>query len=382
MLHRSPRTAFALLAACLAAACNSSPRPFHEVFPDASVLLTTSDPEGVRTQLLDVQAPTTAEHHDRLLGLLRGEQRIAAANLVLLARAVHMPANSFHHTDKGRWQWAQPGEGDAVFLDQLLLEGLDRIGPVDRRWFGELIGLQQQPTTLQLYTDRFLAVLDDGSETALKQMLGGMPGSPMVTPFVLGVVAKQGKLDEGRMWVAFEAVSFDEPRLELLRGLCERGIPLDDTKLVRIMQSFSFDEGRSQAFGLVTPKLLAVSTDRAKEALATFSFDSGRESAFAELGKHDSVQITDAQLVTLASLCSFDSGRIGCVQSLHPRLAGAPNVGDAKALLAAFSFDSDRLAAVKVMADRWRGFGKAEREDVLGTFSFESSRRQAGSLLD
>ena len=383
MPHHSPRVAFPFFAACLAtAACSSSPRQFQDAFPDATVLLTTTDPEAVRAQLLEVQAPSTSEHHELLLGLLRGQQRIRAANLVLLARAVDMPTHSTHHTNAGRWQWARPGEGDAKFLDALLSEGLDHIGEIDRRWFGELIGLQQQKATLQRYCAHFLAQLDDGSATALQQMLGGMPGSPMVTPFVLDVIAKQGKLDEARMWVAFDAVSFDANRLELLRGLLDRGLAIDDAQLVRIMQTFSFDEARADAFLLLAPKVPALSTERAHEAVATFSFDSGRQTAFAELGKHGSVQITDAQLVTLTALCSFDSGRIECVKSLRSRLVGTPNAVDAQALLATFSFDSDRVHAVEVMAPRWRQLGKPAREGLLGTFSFDSSRREAGALLE
>ena len=372
-----------LLALALApAACKTAPRSFDDAFPDATVLLTTSDPEGVRAQLLELQVPRTEAHHARLLELLRGQQRINAANLVLLARAVDMPVRSLHHANDLRWQWARPGEGDAVFLDTLLAEGLDRIGEIDRRWFGELIGLQQQRETLRRYCEHYLPQLDDGSATALQQMLAGMPGSPMVTPFVLDVVARRGQLDEARLWVALDAVSFDANRLELLRGLIDRGMVLSDAQVVRIMQSFSFDEGRGQALTLLAPRLATLPADCAQQALATFSFDSSRQHAFAELGRHEGLQFTGAQLAAMAGLCSFDTGRIECVKALAPRVTGKPSGADARALLDGFGFDSHRLEAVQIMARHWRQLQKVEREELLGAFTFDSSRSAAAALLD
>src|SRR5262245_59537985 len=62
--------------------------PFDEVLPDASVLVTTTDPASVRAQLDGSQLPDSKAHQDRLLALLRSRQQLQAAHVVLLANAV------------------------------------------------------------------------------------------------------------------------------------------------------------------------------------------------------------------------------------------------------------------------------------------------------
>lgn len=50
-------------------------------------------------------------------------------------------------------------------------------------------------------------------------------------------------------------------------------------------------------------------------------------------------------------------------------------------VLGAFSFDSDRLKAVQLMAPRWSQLSKGERNELLGVFSFDSSRKKAAKVL-
>jgi hypothetical protein len=54
---------------------------------------------------------------------------------------------------------------------------------------------------------------------------------------------------------------------------------------------------------------------------------------------------------------------------------------NANKLLRAFSFDSDRLTAIKIMAPRWRNLSLKERRKLAKTFSFNSGRKKALSLL-
>lgn len=388
MLARSDRLRLLLptvLAMAAFAACRVSVRqgpPFDEAFPDASVLITTSDPAAVRAKLATVQIPATREHHDRLLELLRSQPRIRAAHLALLAHAVATSSN--HVTVNGAevHVYGQRGRGDfAPVIEQLLTEGIERVTDVDRRWFGELIGVTQSDATMRLWVDRFLAQVDDGSPQALGEMLDGMPGSPATVPFLVGELAPKGRLDGERGWLAFARVSFDSERTALLDAIVSRGGAIDGDRMVAAMRAFSFDSGREHAFALLAGKAQPLSIEHVQASLATFSFDSGRDAAFAVLGKQSSVHLTDRHLVDLVRMCSFDSAKRKCVEALGPRLEGAPNGADAVALLAAFSFDSDRQQAVAAMGARWAQLTAAERERLLATFSFESNRANAAKLL-
>jgi hypothetical protein len=375
-----------LLATALLASCRVGVRqgpPFDEAFPDASVLVTTTDPAAVRAKLVTVQLPATRAHHDRLLALLRAQPTIRAANLALLAHAVAVSSNYFVAANDGNLRiYGQRGHGEfAPVIDQLLTEGIDRVTDVDRRWLGELIGISQSDATMRLWADRFLARVDDGSPQALAEILDGMPGSPANKPFLVDYLAPKGALDGERGWIAFARMSFDSDRSAMLAAIVSRGAAIDGDRMVATMRAFSFDDARERTFVLLADKAQPLTIANAKASVATFSFDSGREVAFVALGKQQGVHLTDRHLVEFARMCSFDSSRIACVKALAPRLEGAPNAADAKSLLAAFSFDSDREAALAVMCARWLQLPAADREPLLATFSFDSNREQAARLL-
>lgn len=382
---RPLRSPLAVAVAWLAAACSiGAPqgRPFDEVFPDPSELVDTTDPAGVRARLDTVALPATTAHHERLLGLLRGREQLRAQHLVLLTRAVAIPA---HHVSvingDRRWSYGPRGDGEAArVLDQLLDEGLGRLTDVDRTSFGELIGRSQSDATMRRYVERFMPSLDDGSPTALAQILDGMHGSPALLPFLTDHVVPHGGLAGERGWMAFRQMAFDSDRAAVLRLVLTDGRAIDGTQFVASMRAFSFDSGREEAFALLLPRVAPLHLPDARAAAATFAFDSGREAAMATLGKAD-VAISDELLVTFVRLSSFDSGRLACLQALAGRLHGAPDANAARDLLKAFSFDSDRLKAVQVMAKRWRELPTGEHQTLLSTFSFSSNREEAARLL-
>ena len=374
------------IAAALAlTACNVGGRqgpPFAEAFPDATLLVTTSDPLAVRLQLDTVQLPATTAHNDRLLELLRSQTQISAAHLSLLTRAVATENHIVCSTGTRQWCYGTRGRGQhAAVIDQLLTEGADKISNIDRQWFGELIGVSQSDATLRLYVDRFLARVDDGSDQALTEMLAAMPGSPTTMPFLVEHLAPQGRLDGERGWLTFATLSFDSDRTALLRALAARKLPIDGDRLVRVMKAYSFDAGREEAFALLVAAASPLDDGHTRAAIATFSFDSGRAAACAALGRQDTVHITESQLAALMRPFSFDSGRLQCVQTLAGRVFGESTIADAKAILRTFSFDSDRVQATKVMAARWQQLPLTDRLELLDTFTFESGKNKGTSLL-
>lgn len=377
------RHSLALSLLLLAACTTRQGLPFDEVFPDPGVLVTTNDPASVRAKLDGVQLPETRAHHDRLLALLRGRDRLTAAHLVLLTQAVATPNRSVVVADGKRvWRYGARGQGEfAPVIDQLLVEGIDKVTDVDRRWLGELLGVSQSDATLRRYADRFLPQVDDGSPQALGEILDGMPGSPAAIPFLVGYLAPKGGLDGERGWSAFARMQFDDQRTAVLDAVLARQAAIDGERMVAVMKAFSFDSGRERAFAQLAVKTQPLPVGAAKEAVATFSFDSGRDAAFAALGKQAGVRLNDGHLTEFVQMCAFDSGKLQCVKSLKPRLDGAPDAAAAKALLAAFSFDSDRQGAVAVMRERWSRLTAGEREALLATFSFDSNREAAARLL-
>ncbi|MEO6596934.1 MAG: hypothetical protein ABIP94_19485, partial [Planctomycetota bacterium] len=209
-LPRRSASSFLLLPVVLATSCGGGAvlarrtgPDFAVAFPAASVLVTTQDPVAVRTRLAEVRLPATKEHHDQLLSLLRAQPTISAQHLVLLVEAVALPEQNLSMFNDGHMQrtYSQRGKGGfAPVVDHLLTEGTPKLTGVDRGWLGEMLGRTQSDATLRGLADRFVAELDDGSETALLQIVGGMPGSPALLPFLTGYLAPQGRLDGTRGW--------------------------------------------------------------------------------------------------------------------------------------------------------------------------------------
>ncbi|MFY9343910.1 MAG: DUF4476 domain-containing protein [Planctomycetota bacterium] len=379
-VSRLPALATLALAACSIG--QPSGQPFDQAFPDPGELVTTADPAAVHKRLADTAVPDSAAHRERLAALLAARSELTGAHLALLARAAMHSTRSMCSTGNGTWRWCARGEGaQAAAIDRLLLDGLGRVTTVDRRWYGELIGLSQSDATLRALFDRFHARVDDGSTPALTAILRGMPGSPATRPFVDQLFAAGKLADPERAWAVLAAVDFDDDRTAVLAALVTHGVAITGDRLVAAMKLFSFDDGRTQAFALLAAKADALSFDQGRAAIATFSFDDGRQAAAATFGKRADLALTDDQLVTLARMFSFDDGRAGCVRALAARLTGEPDAAAARALLSTFSFDDGRLSTVKAMARRWNLLTADERRGLLAAFSFDSNRTQALPLL-
>lgn len=370
------------LAAVLASCGINNRTNFRDAFPDAVVLVTTTDPVAVRAQLAKVALPDRADHNDELLALLRSNESIDAAHLVLLVRAVALPENIQVTNGRGHWSYPQRGKsGNAAFVDQLLTEGADRIGAIDGYWLGEMIGISQSDLTMLMLCNRFVPQVDDGSDRAFDEIVRGMPGSPALMPFLEKFMGPQGRLDGERGWHAFASMSFDDDRASLLATVLRHEPDLTNERFLKAMRAFSFDDGRKRAFDLLVERVKPLDADTAHAAIATFSFDSGRGSAFATLAKPGSVDIDEADLLKFLKLFSFDSGRIKLIKQFADSVQGDVTYGNANKLLRAFSFDSDRLTAIKIMAPRWLALSVNERRKLAKAFSFDSSREKALGYL-
>lgn len=234
---RLPRHTVPLLAAALlAAACSSGPRRFADAFPEPRELLTTEDPEGAYRQLQQVAIPDHEAHRRSILDLLRLAETVDGAHLALMAAAMGGRQQRVAQDDTGVFAWrARGSDAAAAATDELLLLGLERLGDVDRRSFGRLLGHTQSDAVLQAYVEHRLASLDDGSVAALQEILAGMTGSPATAPFVR-LLAERGALAGARGDAAFDSLVFDDDRLAVLATLLARPEPLDGESVFRGLQ--------------------------------------------------------------------------------------------------------------------------------------------------
>lgn len=370
-----------VVTAALAGACGSGPRPFAEAFPEPHVLLTTSEPDRVYEDLLQVAVPDDEAHRRTILDLLRSVETVDAPHLALLAKAMGGRTRRVAQHNADVFAWPARGEGAAAAAtDELLQLGLERLGTVDRRSFGRLLGHAQSDAVLRACVDRQLEAQDDGSAEALREILSGMPGSPATVPF-LRLLGERGGLAGARGIAAFEPLVFDEDRLALLATLLARPESLGGEACLTALRLFSFDEGRVQAFALLGERLAELAPEQTGAAVATFTFDSGKEAAFASLAKAPALRLRDSQLLDLVNLCLFDASKLRCVQMLAPKLAGPFDPRTAEQLLRSFSFDSDRMRALEVFAPHWRAFDGADKARLRGTFLFDSAEERAAELL-
>ena len=386
---RTVPLAATLLSAFVLAGCSShlaqrtGPR-FETAFPDPTVLVNTTEPLEVREQLANVQLPATTAHHDRLLELLRSQPRISAAHLLLLVEAVALPTDrvTMISTGKRSRVYTPRGHGEfAKVADQLIAEATFKLVDVDRASCGELIARTHSDATLARLADQLLRDLDDGSVTALQEILGGMAGSPATEPFLVGYLAPQGRLDGERGWAAVGMLSFDDDRTALVRALATRQQPIAATKLPGLVASMSFDEGRTAVVQALAEEAAPVSPAIARDVVAKFSFDEGRQAACATLARQGRLELRMDELVAMTRLFSFDEGRLACARKLAPRLTDDDAGEAARELLRTFSFDEGRLGALEAILPKLQSASGPQRKNLLGTFSFASSRETAAGLL-
>ncbi len=372
------------LAGCSSHLAQRSGPRFEVAFPDPTVLVKTNEPLEVREQLAKVQLPPTTAHHDRLLELLRSQPRISAPHLLLLVEAVALPNDRVTMISNGNRSrvYTPRGHGEfAKVADQLIAEATFKLKDVDRASFGELLARTHSDATLARLADQLLRDLDDGSVTALQEILGGMAGSPAIEPFLVGYLAPQGRLDGERGWDAVGMLSFDDDRTALVRALATRQQPIAAVRLPALVASMSFDEGRTTVVQALAEKAAPVSPAIARDVVAKFSFDEGRQVACATLAKQGRLQLRMDELVAMARLFSFDEGRLACVRKLAPSLTDDDAGEASRDLLRTFSFDDGRLGALEAILPKLQSASGPQRKNLLGTFSFASSRETAAGLL-
>lgn len=385
---RRPARATLTAALCLLAACSSTfgrrsgPR-FAEAFPDASELVTTSDPRGMRKRLADVRLPDEDAHHEQLRLLLDRQTTIDAAHLLLLVEAVHLPEDALtvYLADGHRLTWTPRGRGRyAPVADQLLLAGLPKLTGVDRRALGELLGRTHADRTLTTLADSLLPPLDDGSTAALREVLEGMGGSPAGDPFLIGYLAPKGLLAPSRGYDLVGALPFDDRRLALARAIAAHTVEVPAERLLQVVAAMTFDDGRMQALQALAGKCPTLPAATAHRLVATFSFDDGRVAACRHLAT-TGLQLDGPDLVRIVDLMTFDDDRALCVRTLAPRLCNHLQARTASDLLARFTFDDERLAAVRAIRSHLPQLDDAERQQLLDTFTFDDDRAQAARLL-
>lgn len=383
-------TTLALFAVLAASSCSTFGAPghrtgpaFREAFPDPTVLVTTAEPEVVRRRLAKVQLPAEYPHHDQLVALLRSQERITAAHLLLLVEAVALPeGGSSIDTGTRARVYAPRGEGQfASYADQLLSEGSAKLETPDLASLGELLARSQRDPAMQTLADRFVPPLDDGSTSALQQLLGAMQGSPALVPFLTNYMLERGRLEGERGWTAFALLSFDAERVELVRAIASRTKSFEPARIAALTKAMSFDEGRKQIVRILAGKVRPVPPDTARAVVATFAFDEGRSQACTMLASQSGLLLDFRQLTSIARLFSFDDSRTTAVRSLVPCLKADGTGGEAQALLGSFSFDEGRLAALRMIRSKLAPLSDTGRRKVLSMLSFSSSREAAAGML-
>lgn len=411
--------------------------PFAEAFPDASVLLTTSDVDGVRDTLSNVLLPETDEHHDRLVALLEQAGSIDADHLLLLTEAVALgpvPLDQIGSVVSSRNiektgvtiridggsgnSMIQLPRGDAPYsgvLDRLLLLGLSLLdGDPDARQAGALLGRTQSLEALTALADRFLPVVDDGSPEALDTILSSMRDSTARQQLITDILLPREQLEGQRERVALESLSFDENRRKLIRALLDRRSELVFDEAFYYQGLMSFDTGRNEVIEMCRPLLERVEADQLRDAMNAMAFDSGRQKVLellapllsgADFGgvaqitqtfkmdgnrskgletlcRHAEFSITGPDLPRVAGLASFDSSRLENLQLVRSHLEGPIDPDSARDLVGIFSFDSGKLELIELFQGPLKELPWKDREALVSSFSFDSGSQRARQILD
>lgn len=417
-----------LLAAALLSACSGGQTlhldlverdgpPFAEAFPEPAALLDTDDVQATRRELARVRLPATREHHDGLLALLDGRERVTADQLLLLVEAVHLPAESVHISvsdASGTVVYTPRGQGEfAPVVDELLLRGVDKVDGLTPRLAGRLMGRSHDDGTLDLLVQAWLPRVDDGSDEALHELVAGFHGSPALEPLLTRHLAPSGRLDGPAGWSLVERMSFDDGRLELIEVLLTRPTTVDGAVLERAVTAMAFDDGRARAAALLAqrldtidgetllavlgqlsfddgrlrtldhlaPRVSALDGALARRVLGVMSFDSGRQGALERLAASGRLVVGGQGLLGLVELASFDSGRLELLRQVLPHLEGDLGGEAARSLLAGFSFDSGRQQALEAVLARCGSLDRDQRQALVDCFSFDSNRDEAADLL-
>jgi hypothetical protein len=348
--------------AYLALACTSSSstsgRParngpdFAVAFPDASVLVTTEDPEDLRELLATVKLPETDAHHEQLRHLLDETRELDTAQLLALVEAVALPNADHYHvvTFQGAEAsyWSRSPDGYAPVVNELLLAGMGKLSDPSPEALGQLCNKAQDKQTIVALVEQSALQSDaqewdDGSVADLAKMLKGAEVSPVQLELCIDALMPLGRLGTARAEVALMSLSFDEERARFLQADYERRQSISGEVLLEHVGSMSFDSGRVKIVEMGAPLL-------------------------ASLGGGD--------LVGLVLQASFDSGRSAIAEHLQPQVQSPLDAKDLTRLMGTASFDSGKLSLAQLFADHLRNLPSEDHDLILSLFSFDSGKSE------
>lgn len=372
--------------------------PFAEAFPDPTVLLTTSDVKGTRAELSTVQLPSTREHHDELVELLRSVDAIDVEHLLLLTEAVDL---SVAESDEASWPAGTklviesssgdsdvrilPARGTSPFadvVDTLLLEGTAKLAPIDEFDAGRVLGRTQSDETLGALADVFLPTFDATSAGSLRELLNGFGGSSARIPFVTKILAPGGTLVGEREDVALLALTFDEERVAVATALIESRdrITIDD--LNRYLERMSFDDARVDVLRTAIPKLPILDADALVGVLRRLAFDDAKVEAVRRLAEAKRLRILIEDLRAILQNFHFDDPRQAAIEILAPSIGGTVNSVIAGGIIRLFSLDSTRSRAVIGLAPKLAELDAGDRDRLLRNIEDEHAKAEAREALE
>ena len=326
---------------------------FSVTFPETSLLVNTLDIEGTRKQLQTVQLPENEAHYAKLHVVLQAVDSLSADNLVLLTEAVAQPqgkGGSHSIVIIGREQpraYTYSDGPSSTIIDNLLLSGLEKVNNPSPSSLGILLSRCQSNTSLVELVNRTQAMpdadqWDDGSDANFAATLMTMPADRPLIQYCVGALIPMDRLNESRFNLAFNHLSHDSSRSELLTAEYSRHSSLDGDVLQAHLQLLNSDSARTQVIRIAAPRLTDLDGTLALKLVSTMAFDSGKLNIVKAIAKHTSFT-SPQEIVAIVRSASFDSGREAIVKQFADQLRNISS-DDQSELLDSFSFDSGRDA--------------------------------------
>ena len=398
---------------------------FAKAFPDASVLVSTTDVREVRALLETVQLPATKEHHDQLIALVDEAEEFSAQHLLLLTEAVARDPDLSNcviitSSQNGTtFHWTRGAGEYAHVIDELLLTGAKKVSDPSPKHFGQLLGRTQTKQSLIALVRECEKVndaddWDDGSASDLQAILEESLIDEIKLELCIDALLPAGRLDEERANVAVRSMAFDGGRKRLLTADYARRSSLSPEELLSHVVLMSFDEARTETVRQGAPLLAKVDGHQVLDLVETAAFDtgkvemvqalasniefqsspeviaiveaaafdSGKEKILSALAAGSFLKLNGDDLVAFANTAAFDSGRIDILKTLHPHVDSALSADELRQVLHTCAFDSGRRQVVEIFVNELRRLPSSDREQILSCFAFSSDKKEARKILD
>ncbi len=380
---------------------------FAETIGSPEALLHARDPRALSERLAKIQMPETDEHHAELLRVLRSVSEITTDRLLLLTNAVAPGEKALGSGTKitinGRrinTARAPRGTGPyAYVVDRLLQEGTTKLVDVNRFNAGRLIGRSESMEAMVQLSDRFLPRIDDGSPTALREILIGFDGSlPDATrtysgswgtttitstsnnaksQFVTEILFPRGLAEGKREFVALEAISGTSRRLTVLQarlGLCKT---IEPDRFEEYLELLSGNSSRLALLSEHAEKLEGMDHDDALDLTKTLSGSSSRLEILPKLVARVEEPLDLQAMRRYLKSVSGSSSRLQLLNNLGADLA-YENAEDIRDTLKLYAGSSSRLQALKTILERSRlQLSGRDMRRLVAMFSGSSSRIEA-----